>query len=51
MNPALVLGVCLLAASATVFALVRVRLSNRPRKGMAWSDNSPKQPFSHNLDS
>ena len=43
------IGTALLGASSFVLFRAWRRLRRRPRKGLAWSDNSPKPPSSHNL--
>ena len=40
----------LLSASALFFHLGRRHLKRRSRNTIAWSDNGPKPPFSHNIE-
>jgi hypothetical protein len=39
----------LMSASALFFHLGRRHLKRRTSSGIAWSDNGPKPPFSHNI--
>jgi hypothetical protein len=45
----LMIGTVVLGASSFVLFRAWRRVRRRQRKGLAWSDNSPKPPSSHNL--
>jgi hypothetical protein len=40
----------LIGASVLLFHLGRRHLKRGARSGLAWSDNGPKPPFSHNIE-
>lgn len=50
MSPGMIVGASLLGVSALALAFVRRQHRRRLPKGMAWSDDSPKPPFTHNLE-
>ena len=46
----LTLAAGLVSVSALFFHLGRRHLKRRSRRGIAWSDNGPRPPFSHNIE-